>query len=74
MTEHATAMARDIAHHLHSQTNPAAHEAGRGLIVTHGEGARVFDADGRCYIDAMAGLWCATLGFNNARLADAADR
>lgn len=74
MTEHATMIAQDIAHHLHSQTNPAAHEAGRGLIVTHGEGARVCDADGRSYIDAMAGLWCATLGFSNARLADAADR
>lgn len=74
MTHQDSKMAKDIAHHLHSQTNPAAHEAGRGLIVTRGEGARVFDIEGRCYIDAMAGLWCATLGFNNARLADASDR
>ena len=74
MTQYDSHMARDIAFHLHSQTNPAAHEAGHGLIVTRGEGARVFDAQGRSYIDAMAGLWCATLGFNNARLADAADQ
>lgn len=74
MTRYEKNMAQDIAAHLHSQTNPAAHEAGHGLMVTRGEGAWVYDADGRGYLDAMAGLWCATLGFNNARLAEAAER
>lgn len=65
---------RDVASHLHSQTNPKRFEEKGPLIVTRGEGIRVFDDAGKPYIDAMAGLWCASLGFNNARLAAAANR
>lgn len=63
---------RDVAAHLHSQTNPKRFEEKGPVIVTRGEGIRVFDDAGKSYIDAMAGLWCASLGFNNARLAAAA--
>ena len=63
---------RDIAAHLHAQTNPKRFEENGPLIVTRGEGIRVFDDAGKPYIDAMAGLWCASLGFNNERLAAAA--
>ncbi|RUX01242.1 aminotransferase class III-fold pyridoxal phosphate-dependent enzyme, partial [Mesorhizobium sp. M8A.F.Ca.ET.059.01.1.1] len=65
---------RDVAAHLHSQTNPTRFEETGPLIVTRGEGIRVFDDAGKPYIDAMAGLWCASLGFNNERLAAAATR
>jgi 4-aminobutyrate--pyruvate transaminase len=65
---------RDVASQLHSQTNPTRFEENGPLIVTRGEGIRVFDDAGKSYIDAMAGLWCATLGFNNQRLAAAANR
>ncbi|MDQ0393441.1 aminotransferase [Labrys monachus] len=64
--------ARDIAFHVHSQTNPRLFEEQGPLIVTRGEGTRIYDAAGKEYIDAMAGLWCASLGFSNARLATAA--
>jgi 4-aminobutyrate--pyruvate transaminase len=37
-----------------------------------GEGCRVFDDTGRDYIDAVAGLWCASLGFGSERLAKVA--
>jgi 4-aminobutyrate---pyruvate transaminase len=65
---------RDVASHLHSQTNPKRFEEKGPLIVTRGDGIRVFDDAGKSYIDAMAGLWCASLGFNNDRLAAAASR
>jgi 4-aminobutyrate--pyruvate transaminase len=65
---------RDVAAHLHSQTNPRRFEEKGPVIVTRGEGIRVFDDAGKSYIDAMAGLWCASLGFNNARLAAAATK
>ncbi|MBZ9677175.1 aminotransferase [Mesorhizobium sp. ES1-1] len=65
---------RDVASQLHSQTNPTRLEENGPLIVTRGEGIRVFDDSGKSYIDAMAGLWCASLGFNNQRLAAAANR
>lgn len=65
---------RDVVSHLHSQTNPSRFEESGPLVVTRGEGIRVFDDSGKAYIDAMAGLWCASLGFNNDRLAAAATK
>ncbi len=64
--------ARDAAFHIHSQTNPQLIERDGPLVVARGEGVRVFDAAGKGYLDAMAGLWCASLGFTNDRLAAAA--
>jgi 4-aminobutyrate---pyruvate transaminase len=64
----------DILYHIHSQTNPLAHEHDGPFIATRGEGAHVFDGEGRRYVDAMAGLWCASLGFSNTRLIEAATK
>jgi len=44
------------------------------LVITRGEGVYVFDDEGRRYLEGMAGLWCASLGFSERRLADAAFR
>ncbi|ODT84053.1 MAG: aminotransferase [Pelagibacterium sp. SCN 64-44] len=62
----------DIRYHLHSQTNPQALDANGPLIMTKGEGAYVTDSNGRRYLDVLAGLWCASLGFSNQRIAKAA--
>ena len=64
--------ARDIASLVHQQTDLHKHAAEGALLISHGEGCRVFDTEGREYIEAMAGLWCASLGFSERRLADAA--
>jgi len=69
-----SAASRDIAHVLHPYTDLKAHQRRGPLIVTHGRGVRVFDDQGRDYIEALAGLWCVSLGFNEARLVDAARR
>jgi 4-aminobutyrate--pyruvate transaminase len=69
-----TAAARDIAYQIHSVTNLRLHESLGPLILESGQGVRVCDIDGKSYIDGMAGLWCAALGFNEPRLADAAMR
>ena len=42
------------------------------MIISRGEGVRVWDEAGRDYIESVAGLWCASLGFSNERLARAA--
>ena len=65
---------RDIATHLHPQTNFRRHEELGPLIIRQGDGVRVQDTDGRWYIEGVSGLWCASLGFSNRRLADAAHR
>ena len=64
--------ARDIASLVHQQTDLHRHQAEGAVMIDHGEGVRVWDTDGKEYIEAMAGLWCASLGFSERRLADAA--
>jgi 4-aminobutyrate--pyruvate transaminase len=64
--------ARDKAALLHPYTNLRAHEQDTPLVITRGEGVRVFDDTGNAYIEGMAGLWCASLGFSEPRLAEAA--
>lgn len=63
--------ARDIAFHLHPATNAKKHLEAGPLVIERGEGIHVFDASGRKYIEALAGLWCAGLGFSDDRVADA---
>ncbi|NQW11758.1 MAG: aspartate aminotransferase family protein [Alphaproteobacteria bacterium] len=64
--------ARDVAYFLHSYTNAKAHEEQGPMIIERGEGVYVWDDGGKKYLEAMAGLWCASLGFNEDRLVKAA--
>ncbi len=44
----------------------------RGRVVfDHGRGCRLYDADGRAYLDLISGVGVASLGHANARLAEA---
>jgi 4-aminobutyrate--pyruvate transaminase len=63
--------ARDIAYTLHPYTNARRHEQIGPLIIERGEGIYVVDDSGNRYIEGMAGLWNAALGFNDARLIEA---
>ncbi len=65
---------RDIAYHLHPNTDVSAHETLGPHIITSGEGIFVQDSAGRTLIEGMSGLWCASLGFGERRLIDAACR
>lgn len=60
----------DVAFHLHSQTNPQQLKAQGPAIIERGQGPHIFDSMGREFIDGMSGLWCASLGFGNKRLAE----
>ncbi len=65
-----SAAARDIANQIHPQTNLRLHQESGPMIFARGEGVRVFDDDGKDYIETVAGLWCASLGFSaNERIA-----
>jgi 4-aminobutyrate--pyruvate transaminase len=67
-----SAEARDVLFHLHSQTNPTLHAEVGPLVITRGDGVHIYDAQGKRYLEAMAGLWCTSLGFSNKRLTAAA--
>ena len=44
------------------------------MVITHGEGVWVYDEHGRRFLEGVAGLWSASLGFSEQRLVDAAYR
>jgi len=65
--------AKDAAFHFHGYTNALKNETEGGFVVTHGKGVFVYDEDGKEYMDGLAGLWCAALGFGEEpRLTEAA--
>lgn len=66
--------ARDVRSHVHPFTNLADHQASGPHIFDRGEGIYVFDDSGKRYIEGLAGLWCASLGFSEKRLVAAATR
>ncbi|QIZ08736.1 aspartate aminotransferase family protein [Priestia megaterium] len=42
------------------------------IVAAKAEGSWVTDADGKRYLDAMAGLWCVNVGYGRTELAEAA--
>ncbi|NQV62041.1 MAG: aminotransferase class III-fold pyridoxal phosphate-dependent enzyme [Alphaproteobacteria bacterium] len=68
-----SAAARDIAYYIHPQTNLRRHAETGPVIVSHGDGVHVIDEHGNRYMETVAGLWCAALGFSaNERIAKVA--
>jgi 4-aminobutyrate--pyruvate transaminase len=65
---------RDVATTIHPYTNLKLHEVEGPMVITGGEGVFVRDENGKTYLEGMAGLWCASLGFSERRLAEAAYR
>jgi 4-aminobutyrate--pyruvate transaminase len=63
---------RDLAFHLHPSTNLRQLQSEGPLVIARGEGVYVYDDEGRRYLEGMSGLWCASLGFSERRLAEAA--
>ncbi len=72
--ERSAAAQRDVDNHLHPYTQLRDLERNGPLVIVRGEGVQVFDEHGKGYIEGMAGLWCASLGFSERRLAQAAHR
>jgi 4-aminobutyrate--pyruvate transaminase len=70
----ATSASRDIATAIHPYTNLKRHETEGPVVMTEGDGVFVRDEDGKTYLEALAGLWCVSLGFSERRLAEAAYR
>jgi 4-aminobutyrate---pyruvate transaminase len=67
-----SAAARDIATVLHPYTDLETHQQAGPVVIARGKGVRVWDEAGKEYIESVAGLWCAALGFDNERLVQAA--
>jgi len=56
--------------YLHPMTDPD--DRGRLTVLVRGRGVRLEDAEGRSYIDGLAGLWNVNLGHGREELVEAA--
>ena len=62
----------DAAHMVHGYSDLSALRRDGPVVITRGEGIRVFDHTGKDYIEAASGMWCTALGFSETALIDAA--
>ena len=53
-------------------TQHALHQ--KPLVIVKGQGCTLTDAEGKEYLDGMAGLWCVAVGYGQERLVEAAAR
>lgn len=68
-----SASARDKRVQLHPYANARAVEEHGALVITRGDGLYVYDENDTPYLEAMAGLWSASLGFGGEeRIVEAA--
>jgi 4-aminobutyrate---pyruvate transaminase len=63
---------RDARYLIHQQTNLDDYARDGGVLMARGDGIYVIDDRGNRYLEAMAGMWCASLGFSEKRLAEVA--
>ncbi|MGU3493320.1 aspartate aminotransferase family protein [Xanthobacteraceae bacterium A53D] len=63
--------ALDAAHHLHPFSDTKALNAEGVRVITRAEGVRIFDSEGKAYIDGMSGLWCSAVGHGRGAIVDA---
>jgi putrescine aminotransferase len=60
-----------VSSYWHPFADMAAVEASGELSIVRAEGAHIWDADGRRYLDATASLWYCNVGHGRAQIADA---
>ena len=61
----------DLQHLWHGNLQHHGLEDRPPLEVVRAEGCYVYDAGGRQYLDAMAGLWCVNVGYGRREIVDA---
>ena len=71
MSRHANAL-RDMQHVLPHYTNISKRREDGPAVITHGRRVYVTDESGREYLDGTAGMFAASLGFNEPELVEAA--
>ncbi|MBM3651257.1 MAG: aminotransferase class III-fold pyridoxal phosphate-dependent enzyme, partial [Alphaproteobacteria bacterium] len=62
---------KDRAHFLHPWTHFDSFKSEGSLVLTEAKGARVFDSQGKGYLDGIGGLWCVNIGYGRKEMAEA---
>ncbi|MEN9937896.1 MAG: hypothetical protein RLZZ387_4475 [Chloroflexota bacterium] len=74
MSPHDPALQRALADNVWLHFFQMGHMSSTGArptILARGEGSRVWDQDGKPYIDALAGLFCVNAGYGRREIVDA---
>lgn len=61
----------DKAHALHPWTHFESFNEAGALVITRGEGCKLWDVNGQEYLDAVGGLWCTNIGLGRREMARA---
>ena len=61
---------KDQNHFLHPWAEFPRFEKHGSLVIAKGEGAYVYDAHGKRYLDGIGGLWCVNIGYGNLEMAE----
>jgi L-2,4-diaminobutyrate transaminase len=62
------------AHYLQPFTSIAQNQQTGPRVMARGEGCRLWDTDGKEFLDAMAGLWCVNIGYGRKEMAEAVQK
>ncbi|HVJ33528.1 MAG TPA: aminotransferase [Terriglobia bacterium] len=65
---------KDRDHFLHPWTHFDSFKKDGSLIMAGAEGAYVYDASGKRYLDGIGGLWCVNIGYGRREIVDAISR
>jgi adenosylmethionine-8-amino-7-oxononanoate aminotransferase len=60
---------KDHDHVLHPFAHLPTFEKEGSLVIAEGEGAYVYDTEGKRYLDGIGGLWCVNIGYGVEELA-----
>ena len=73
MTKHTQRWQQlDADHHLHPFSDLRAMRESAGTrVIEKAEGVYIIDSDGNRILDAMSGLWCVNVGYDESRIIDA---
>ncbi|MCW7538714.1 aminotransferase [Aquabacterium sp. A7-Y] len=61
----------DMQHLLHPWADMSRLGQQLPMVITEAHGARVVDSTGKSYLDGIGGMWCVTVGYGRAELAEA---
>jgi len=68
--EHVELWNQDRSHLLHPWAEFPRFEEQGCLVISEADGAYVYDAEGKAYLDGIGGLWCVQIGYGREEMAE----
>jgi adenosylmethionine-8-amino-7-oxononanoate aminotransferase len=62
---------KDHDHFLHPFAEFPSFERDGCLVIDRGEGAYIYDTDGKRYLDGIGGMWCVNIGYGHPEMVEA---